>query len=225
MVVAVAMFGSLTVLPALLSRLGDRVEKGRIPFVHRLRRKRRREPRSGAAILDRVLRRPVVSAVARRRPSWSRWPPGARAEDGARPASRTLPEIARSCRRYLDQKAFPAATTRPGRGQGRQRHARPSGPAIADLKRRALASAADERPIDVDTNTDAARSPRSTSRSPATAPTRLRPALDDAPQRRRCRPRSAGSTASTYAVTGDGRSARTSTTHDASGCRSCSGSS
>ena len=39
MVVAVAMIGSLTVLPALLSKLGDRVEKGRIPFVHRLRSK------------------------------------------------------------------------------------------------------------------------------------------------------------------------------------------
>ena len=46
-VVAVAMLGSLTVLPALLSRLGDKVEKGRIPFIGRLRRERRREPRSG----------------------------------------------------------------------------------------------------------------------------------------------------------------------------------
>ena len=39
MVVAVAMIGSLTVLPALLGKLGDRVEKGRIPFLHRLRSK------------------------------------------------------------------------------------------------------------------------------------------------------------------------------------------
>jgi hypothetical protein len=38
MVVAVAMFGSLTVLPAVLSWLGDRVDKGRVPFVGRLRR-------------------------------------------------------------------------------------------------------------------------------------------------------------------------------------------
>jgi RND superfamily putative drug exporter len=63
MVVAVAMLGSLTVLPALLGKLGDRVEKGRIPFVHRLRRKDG-ESRVWGAILDRVLRRPVVSAVA-----------------------------------------------------------------------------------------------------------------------------------------------------------------
>ena len=42
LVVAVSMLGSLTVLPAVLSKLGDRVEKGRVPFVHRLRRARRR---------------------------------------------------------------------------------------------------------------------------------------------------------------------------------------
>ncbi len=37
-VVAVAMIGSLTVLPAVLSKLGDRVERGRIPVLGRLRR-------------------------------------------------------------------------------------------------------------------------------------------------------------------------------------------
>jgi RND superfamily putative drug exporter len=36
-VVAVAMVGSLTVLPAVLAWLGDRIEKGRIPFLGRLR--------------------------------------------------------------------------------------------------------------------------------------------------------------------------------------------
>ncbi len=63
MVVAIAMIGSLTVLPALLGRLGDKVEKGRIPFVHRLRRKDG-DSRFWGAILTRVLRRPVFSAVA-----------------------------------------------------------------------------------------------------------------------------------------------------------------
>jgi uncharacterized membrane protein YdfJ with MMPL/SSD domain len=63
MVVAVAMIGSLTVLPALLSKLGDRVEKGRVPFVHRLRRKDG-DSRVWGAILNLVLRRPVVSVVA-----------------------------------------------------------------------------------------------------------------------------------------------------------------
>ena len=61
-VVAVAMLGSLTVLPALLSKLGDRVEKGRIPFLGR--RRKRTESRFWGAILDRVLRRPLVSALA-----------------------------------------------------------------------------------------------------------------------------------------------------------------
>jgi RND superfamily putative drug exporter len=63
MVVAVAMIGSLTVLPALLGKLGDRVEKGRIPFLHRLRSKNG-ESRVWNAILTAVLRRPVISAVA-----------------------------------------------------------------------------------------------------------------------------------------------------------------
>ncbi len=63
MVVAVAMIGSLTVLPALLAKLGDRVEKGRIPFLHRLRRKDG-ESRVWGAILAAVLRRPLISALA-----------------------------------------------------------------------------------------------------------------------------------------------------------------
>ena len=57
------MIGSLTVLPALLGRLGDKVEKGRIPFLGRLRSKNG-ESRFWGAVLDRVLRRPVLSAVA-----------------------------------------------------------------------------------------------------------------------------------------------------------------
>ena len=62
-VVLVAMVGSLTVLPALLGRLGDKIEKGRIPFLHRLKSKNG-EGRVWGAILDRVLKRPVVSFVA-----------------------------------------------------------------------------------------------------------------------------------------------------------------
>ena len=61
-VVAIAMLGSLTVLPALLSRLGDRVDRVRVPFVGRLRRDDG-EGRIWGAIVDRVLRRPVLSLV------------------------------------------------------------------------------------------------------------------------------------------------------------------
>jgi uncharacterized membrane protein YdfJ with MMPL/SSD domain len=63
MVVAVAMIGSLTVLPAVLSWLGDRVDTVRVPFVWRLRRDDG-EGRIWGAILDRVLRHPLVSALA-----------------------------------------------------------------------------------------------------------------------------------------------------------------
>jgi RND superfamily putative drug exporter len=60
MVVGVAMIGSITVLPAILSKLGDRVEKGRVPLLHRVRS--RSDSRAWSAILDRVLRRPALSA-------------------------------------------------------------------------------------------------------------------------------------------------------------------
>ncbi len=46
-VVAVAMIASLTVLPAVLSKLGDRVERGRIPFLGRLTQRRGRPLRLG----------------------------------------------------------------------------------------------------------------------------------------------------------------------------------
>ncbi len=62
-VVLVAMIGSVTVVPAILSVLGDKVEKGRIPFLGRLRRSGG-ESRFWNAVLNVVLRRPAVSAIA-----------------------------------------------------------------------------------------------------------------------------------------------------------------
>ena len=61
-VVAIAVIGSLTVLPAVLSKLGDRVNKGRVPFLKP--EKRTGEPRVWSWLLDRVLKRPLVSAIA-----------------------------------------------------------------------------------------------------------------------------------------------------------------
>jgi RND superfamily putative drug exporter len=61
-VVAIAVLGSLTVLPATMAALGDRVERLRVPFVHRARSSAT-GGRMWGAVLDRVLRRPVVSAV------------------------------------------------------------------------------------------------------------------------------------------------------------------
>jgi uncharacterized membrane protein YdfJ with MMPL/SSD domain len=61
-VVAVAMLGSLTVLPAVLCWLGDRVERGHVPLVGRFGRYK-----TGGGlwcwIVTRVLRRPVVSVA------------------------------------------------------------------------------------------------------------------------------------------------------------------
>jgi uncharacterized membrane protein YdfJ with MMPL/SSD domain len=62
LVVAIAMFASLTVLPAMLSWLGDRVEKGRVPVLGR-RRRPAGESRFWAALTGRVMRRPGLSIV------------------------------------------------------------------------------------------------------------------------------------------------------------------
>ncbi len=76
LVVAAAMFGSLTGLPAVLSLLGDRVERGRVlrwltyPVRVITRRGNRvaaasvaGQNRAWGAVLDRVLRRPVVAVI------------------------------------------------------------------------------------------------------------------------------------------------------------------
>ncbi|WP_328501166.1 MMPL family transporter [Streptomyces sp. NBC_00457] len=64
MVVAVAMVGSVTVLPALLSLLGGRVEKGRIPFLRRRQRKGGgSDSRFWTAVLKGVLAKPLASVV------------------------------------------------------------------------------------------------------------------------------------------------------------------
>jgi uncharacterized membrane protein YdfJ with MMPL/SSD domain len=63
LVVGIAVLGSLTVLPAVLSKLGDKVEKGRVPIIGRMRHRNHGESRIWGWILDRVLRRPVVALV------------------------------------------------------------------------------------------------------------------------------------------------------------------
>lgn len=59
LVVLIAVIGSVTVLPALLSLLGDKVELGRIPFL----RRRRTTGRLWNAVLRPVLRHPAISAA------------------------------------------------------------------------------------------------------------------------------------------------------------------
>jgi RND superfamily putative drug exporter len=59
LVVATAVLGSLTVLPAVLSALGDRVDAVKIPGLYR----RRTDGRAWGAILRVVLHRPLISAI------------------------------------------------------------------------------------------------------------------------------------------------------------------
>src|SRR5215217_5367295 len=65
LVVAVAVLGSVTVLPAMLSWLSRKgwTEKGRVPWVAKRRHKTNGESRVWGAILDRVLKRPLVSVI------------------------------------------------------------------------------------------------------------------------------------------------------------------
>ena len=65
LVVAVAILGSLTVLPAMLSFLGEKgwTEKGRVPYIANLRHRNGGESRVWGAILGRVLAKPAVSLV------------------------------------------------------------------------------------------------------------------------------------------------------------------
>ncbi|HEU5215911.1 MAG TPA: MMPL family transporter, partial [Gaiellaceae bacterium] len=60
LMVAVALIGSLSILPAMLGKLEHRVDRGRIPF---LSRRGDGESRVWGFVLDRVLRRPVISTV------------------------------------------------------------------------------------------------------------------------------------------------------------------
>ena len=59
-VVACAVAGSVTVLPALLQLLGPRIDRGRIPFLPQLATAG--ESRFWAGVVDRVMRRPVLAA-------------------------------------------------------------------------------------------------------------------------------------------------------------------
>jgi uncharacterized membrane protein YdfJ with MMPL/SSD domain len=65
LVVAMAVLGSLTFLPAMLAFLSRKnwLEKGRVPFVAKRRHAAKGESRVWAAVLQRVLKRPLVSTV------------------------------------------------------------------------------------------------------------------------------------------------------------------
>ena len=63
LVVAVAMVGSVTVLPAILAKLGRRVDRPRVPVVWRLTQVRTTPPRLWPALLRPALRRPLATLL------------------------------------------------------------------------------------------------------------------------------------------------------------------
>jgi uncharacterized membrane protein YdfJ with MMPL/SSD domain len=149
-VVAVAMLGSLTVLPALLSMFGDKVARGRVPFVHRLRRDGG-EGRIWGAIVDRVLRRPLLSAVLAGGLLVAIAVPAFQLQT-AQPSIDTFPQKLLGTYNRI-KAAFP------GEENGTIVVIKASDvgtPAVQDaigqLKRRALATGLMHEPVDVDTN-------------------------------------------------------------------------
>ena len=154
MVVAIAMLGSLTVLPALLSRLGDGVDRLQVPLVGRLRRDDG-EGRIWGAVIDRVLKRPVLSAALSAGFLLLLALPALQfriADPGTDSYPQSM-EIVKSYNRMQD--AFPG-TALPANVvvKAPNVNAPAVSKAIADLKREALASGRAKSPITVDTSPD-----------------------------------------------------------------------
>ena len=169
-VVAIAMAGSVTVLPALLSKLGDRVERGRLPFTKRRAQRAGEAGRVWSAVLDRVLRRPLIAAIAATAVLLALAAPGRR----PRPPRPGHGLAAPGPPRREDLRARPAGLPgrqppRRRRGPGRRRHRAAGGqgdrPPRRHGRRRRPGSAARSAA----TSAPTARSPASPSRSPATA--------------------------------------------------------
>jgi uncharacterized membrane protein YdfJ with MMPL/SSD domain len=155
LVVAVAVVGSLTVLPALLSKLGDRVGRVRVPLVGRLRRDDG-EGRIWGAIVDRVLRRPLLSAVVAAGLMLALAAPALQLRI-ATAGPDTFPGSLDAVKTYKRmQQAFPG-TALPANVvvKAPNVNAPAVREAIDEFQRRALASGRMYRPITVDINKDA----------------------------------------------------------------------
>ncbi len=151
MVVAVAMLGSLTVLPALLSKLGDNVERLHVPFVSRL--KGRGDGRVLPAIVNGVLRRPLLSALVSGGILVALALPALQLKL-ATPGPDTFPQSLAVVKTYdRMQQAFPG-TALPATVvvKAPDVNAPAMQQAIGELKRQALASGHADSPITVETN-------------------------------------------------------------------------
>jgi uncharacterized membrane protein YdfJ with MMPL/SSD domain len=151
-VVAVAMIGSLTVLPALLARLGDNVERGRVPFVSR-HRGVENGGRVWGRIIDPVLRHPVMSVVLAGGLLIAIAVPALQLHT-ANPAPDTLPATLPVVKTYNRlQAAFPG-TAIPANVvvKAQDLNAPAARAATARLEEQALATGLMHRPIEVDVN-------------------------------------------------------------------------
>ena len=170
-VVAVAMLGSLTVLPAVLSKLGDKVDRGRVPFVHRLSRKDG-EGRIWGAIINRVLKRPVLSVVLSAGLLIALAIPAFQLRT-AQPSFDTFPQNLLTTYNRMKE-AFPGTEISAAVVVKAPNVEAPAvQEAIGQLQWRAIDSGVMNDPIDVDVN-PRRRSRPSRFRSKATAPTLLR---------------------------------------------------
>ncbi len=152
LVVAVAVLGSLTVLPALLSRLGDNVDRGRVPLVGRFRRDDG-EGRIWGAIVDRVLRRPALSATLAGAVLLALAAPALQLRLAAQ-GPESFPESVEVIATYdRMQEAFPGSAL-PANVVVQAPNVRTPAmqKAIAELQQRALASGRAFEPITVDVN-------------------------------------------------------------------------
>ena len=185
-VVAIAMIGSLTVLPALLSRLGDRVDRGRVPLVGRLRRDNG-EGRIWGAIVNGVLRRPLLSAVLAGGLLVALAIPALQMRM-VKPGPDTFPQSLPAVQTYERmQQAFPgSALPASVVVKAPDVNSQEMQSAIQRLRQRAVATGRMHEPITVDVNDDG-RLRKSPFRSTARAPTPPRTRLSRSCATRSCR--------------------------------------
>ena len=150
LMVAVALIGSLSILPALLSKLGDRVNKGRLPF---LSRRKPGDSRLWNAVLDAVLKRPLLSVLLSGGTLLALAVPTLQLHTQL-PSFTDLPKSIGIVRTYdAIQAQFPGAQT-PAVVvvQAADVSAAPVRAAITDLERRSLASGEVVQPVHVEIN-------------------------------------------------------------------------
>jgi RND superfamily putative drug exporter len=150
LVVAIAVLGSLTVLPALLAKLGDRVDRGRIPF---LGRRKTGPSRFWDAVVNRVLARPALSAALSAGLLLLLAAP-ALGLHMARPGPDTYPQSIPMVKAYTEmQQAFPG-TALPANVVVKAPNV--NAPAVREaidrLEQQALASGRMQEPITIDVN-------------------------------------------------------------------------